>query len=128
MSFTSQGINIVPEVFSRYQHITFLPLFVCLGPHFPFRSIIFLHCCDCYNFGSSMVQTACLFTVHVSGLLDLFGTGSNIFDPCLFLYYLYLVFPFPLRQSSLASPLVSSVLVFPFYGHFQRLLIHTYVG
>ena len=33
-------------------------------------------------------------------------------------------------QGSLASsaPLVSSVLVFPFYGRFQGLLIRTYVG
>ena len=67
-------------------------------------------------------------TDHVSGLIDSFGTGSNIFDPCLFLYCLYLVFPFLSRQSSLESPLVSSVLVFLFYGRFQRLLIHTYVG
>jgi hypothetical protein len=33
-------------------------------------------------------------------------------------------------RGSLASsaPLVFSVLVFPFYGHFQRLLIRTYAG
>jgi gag-polypeptide of LTR copia-type len=79
-------------------------------------------------FGYGMVRTACLFMVHVSGLIDSFGTGSNVFDPCLFSYCLYLVFPFLSRQSSLKSPLVSSVLVFPFYGHFQRLLICTYVG
>jgi hypothetical protein len=82
----------------------------------------------CYGLGYGIVQTAYLFMVHVSGLIDLFGTGSNIFDPYPFLYCLYLVFPFLLRQSSLESPLVSSVLVFPFYGHFQRLLIRTYVG
>ena len=82
----------------------------------------------CYGFGYGMVQTACLFTIHVSGLIDSFGTGSNIFDPCLFSYCLYLVFPFLSRQSSLESPLVSSVLVFPFYGRFQGLLIRTYVG
>ena len=82
----------------------------------------------CYGFGYGMVQTACLFMVHVSGLIDSLGTGSNIFDSCPFSYCLYLVFPFLSRQSSLESPLVSSVLVFPFYGHFQRLLIRTYVG
>jgi hypothetical protein len=55
----------------------------------------------CYSFGYGMVQTACPFTIHVSGLIDSFGTGSNIFDPCPFLYCLYLVFPFLLRQSDL---------------------------
>jgi hypothetical protein len=82
----------------------------------------------CYDFGCGMVWTTCLFMIYVSGLFDLFGTGSNIFDPCPFSYYLYLVFPFLSRQSSLVSPLVSSILVFPFYGCFQRLLVHTYVG
>ena len=84
------------------------------------------HSC-CYNFGCSIVWTACLFTIHVSGLFNLFRTGSNIFDPCPFSYYLYLVFPFLSRQSSLVSPLVSSVLVFSFCGYFQRLLVYTYV-
>jgi hypothetical protein len=95
-----------------------------LMDHISYREVVM----NCYDFGYGMVWTTCLFTVHVSGLFGLFGTGSNIFDPYPFLCYLYLVFPFLSRQSSLVSPLVSSVLVFPFYGHFQRLLIHTYIG
>ena len=112
------------------------PNIVChLGAYFQKLSLChcshsYSHCgySYCYSFGYGMVWTICLFTVHVSGLIDSFGTESNIFDPCPFLSCLYLVFPFLSRQSSLESPLVSSVLVFPFCGHFQRLLIHTYVG
>ena len=80
----------------------------------------------CYGFGYGMVQTACLFMIHVSRLVDSFGTGSNIFDPCPFSYCLYLVFPFLSRWSGLECSFgilcISVSLLWPFSKTFDSYL------
>ena len=80
----------------------------------------------CYSFGYGMVRTAYPFTIHVSGLVDLFGTGSNIFDPCPFSYCVYLVFPFLSRQSSLECSFgilcITVSLLWPFSKTFDSYL------
>jgi hypothetical protein len=80
----------------------------------------------CYGFGYGMVRTACPFTIHASGLIDSFGTGSNIFDLCPFSYCLYLDFPFLSRRPSLECSFgilcISVSLLWPFPRTFDLYL------